>query len=85
MRRNEVLFLLAVSTGAALVAAKALHEAAGAASRGDRFGRSPAAGEPRDIDIELFRRLIEQERLSGREAGHYRRVVPGETGAPAGR
>lgn len=73
MRTNERLFLLAIAVIAAAVAASAVTEAGRILARSGREQAwSPTAGEPRDVDAQQIRRLIERGLLSDREALHYR-------------
>ena len=37
-------------------------------------GSNPAAGEPRDVDIDQMRRLIQQGQLSDHEALYYEKI-----------
>ncbi len=54
--------------------------------RGEGAGAPSAAaaalGQPRDVDLDLIRRRIQEQRLSGREALFYRRLGEGEDARP---
>lgn len=55
-------------------------------NRATEFGRGVAAaesgGRPRDVDMQKLRSLIEQRKLSTREAGYYRKLVDGSSAKP---
>jgi len=75
MKRNDVLFLLAVAVFTVVFAVIVVSDAADVIARGAGEMRySPTAGEPRDLDLEQIKRLLRSRDLSDREALHYKRV-----------
>lgn len=74
MRRSDAIFILLTVACALVFAAVSLTQTSQVFSQ----WATPAsiapgsAGQPRDINPEQFRRLIEQRRLSGHEADFYR-------------
>ena len=75
MKRSDVFFLLAVAVFAVAFAVIVFSDAAEVIARGaGEMTYSPAAGEPRDLDLEQIKRLMRSRDLSDREALHYKRV-----------
>ena len=73
MKRNEVLFIVAVIlvAGAYLfLSVQQIVELSSAAKVQSRA--AGAAGVPRDIDVEQFKRLLEMKKISGHEADFYK-------------
>jgi len=79
MKRSDVFYLLAVAVFAVALAVIVFADAAEVIARGTgEMTYSPAAGEPRDLDLERIKRLLRSRDLSDREALHYERVEEDE-------
>jgi hypothetical protein len=74
VNRSEKLLLFSALAFALAFAAVSLSEGARLLARPGDAGASPLVGEPRDVDMEKLRRLLQTRALSEREALHYRRL-----------
>jgi hypothetical protein len=75
MKRNDLLYLLAVAAFSVVFTVIVFSDAAAVIARGAAEPTySPTAGEPRDVDLERIKRLLRSRDLSDREALHYKPV-----------
>ena len=77
MKTNEQVFLIAVVACALVFSALALgHARQHFAARAAESVQAGLAGQPRDVDIEKVKRMIQQQYLSDHEAEFYTPVTP---------
>jgi len=78
MKHSDVVFLAAAALLGSGIAAATLSEAVARSGwgAGTTPPGPPSAGKPRDLNLRLIRRLIEDRRLSDHEALHYRKLKP---------
>ncbi|MBI4704283.1 MAG: hypothetical protein HY744_24515 [Deltaproteobacteria bacterium] len=80
-RKADRFLLVALGlVGALLVAGATERPGEPAQTAAAASGAPGTGGQMRDVDEQLVRRLIQQGKLSDREAQHYRRLEPGRPG-----